>query len=406
MKISTKPSPPTTRFDAGATPAEGGGWGGTAERLAGRGDRRRGLRDFAARRPFLLAVILPTLLAAIYFFAIAADQYVSEARFVVRGRAQAASSSAASGLGDLLGAVGLSPAHEEAQAVRDYLTSHGAVLGLEGRLDLPAIFTRPESDLLARLWWDDPERLTRYFTSMVTTTYDSTSGMVVVRTRTFRAEDSRTLTEELLRLSEALVNRMSENARADALRIGREEVEVAERRVLAARAALTEFRSRQQAMDPTRSAAIATESLGVLEGQLTAARAELTARSAFMRPDNPGLHEVRNRIAALERQIVVERARHTSGDATLSHQLAEYERLQLEREFADRQLASAVASMEGARVEAQRQQVFVSRVVEPNLAEYPLYPRRILNVLGIFVGLSVAYGISWLLLAGMREHAA
>jgi capsular polysaccharide transport system ATP-binding protein len=81
-------------------------------------------------------------------------------------------------------------------------------------------------------------------------------------------------------------------------------------------------------------------------------------------------------------------------------------RFMLERDFADRQLASAVASLETARVEAQRQQVFVSRVVEPNLPDYPLYPRRIMNVLGIFVGLSVAYGIAWLLIAGMREHAA
>jgi capsular polysaccharide transport system permease protein len=160
-------------------------------------------------------------------------------------------------------------------------------------------------------------------------------------------------------------------------------------------------------MDPSRSAAIATDTIGQLEAQLVAARAELTAKSAFMRADNPGLHDVRNRIAAIERQIALERSRHTAGGQdTLVHQLADYEPLLLERDFADRQLASAVASLETARVEAQRQQVFVSRVVEPNLPDYPLYPRRIMNVLGIFVGLSVAYGIAWLLIAGMREHAA
>jgi capsular polysaccharide transport system permease protein len=77
----------------------------------------------------------------------------------------------------------------------------------------------------------------------------------------------------------------------------------------------------------------------------------------------------------------------------------------LEREFADRQLASATASLEAARVEAQRQQVYIARVVEPNLAVHPLYPRKLISVGSVFLGLSVAFGIGWLLVAGMREHA-
>jgi capsular polysaccharide transport system permease protein len=142
-----------------------------------------------------------------------------------------------------------------------------------------------------------------------------------------------------------------------------------------------------------------------MEGALTAARAELRERLAFMRPDNPALQVTRNRIEALELQIAVERARRTRGEGTLAQQLGDFERLMLEREFADRQLASATASLEAARVEAQRQQVYLARVVEPNLAVYPLYPRKLIGVGSVFLGLSVAFGIGWLLVAGMREHA-
>ncbi len=130
-----------------------------------------------------------------------------------------------------------------------------------------------------------------------------------------------------------------------------------------------------------------------------------------MRPDNPALQVTRNRIEALERQIAADRARHTDtnsslGGAVLARQLASYERLMLEREFADRQLASATASLEMARVEAQRQQLYLSRIVQPNLAVYPLYPRSFTNTASIFLGLAIAYGIGWLLIVGMREHAA
>jgi capsular polysaccharide transport system permease protein len=130
-----------------------------------------------------------------------------------------------------------------------------------------------------------------------------------------------------------------------------------------------------------------------------------------MRPDNPALQNTRNRIQALERQIATDRSRHTDattnlGSAVLARQLAAYERLMLEREFADKQLASATASLEMARVEAQRQQLYLSRIVQPNLAVYALYPRSFTTTASILLGLAIAYGIGWLLIVGMREHAA
>jgi len=44
--------------------------------------------------------------------------------------------------------------------------------------------------------------------------------------------------------------------------------------------------------------------------------------------------------------------------------------------------------------------------VQPNLAVYPLYPRKLTNLASIFVVLAIAYDIGWLLIVGMREHAA
>ena len=78
-----------------------------------------------------LLVLLPTLLAALYFFALAAPQYDSEARFLIRGR-QAAPSS---GLGEMLQTAGFRPAQEDAMGVRDYLQSHDAVAALRARAD-------------------------------------------------------------------------------------------------------------------------------------------------------------------------------------------------------------------------------------------------------------------------------
>jgi capsular polysaccharide transport system permease protein len=245
---------------------------------------------------------------------------------------------------------------------------------------------------------------------MVTVSLDPTTNVTTLRVRSFRPEDSKALAETLLAASETLVNRLSERSRNETLRIARQEMELSERRVQESRAALVRFREQERELDSAGAVQAAVTLRGQMETALAQARAELTERLKFMRPDNPALQATRNRIEALERQISAERTRHTetvvgSDGAVLARQLASYERLMLEREFADKQLASATASLETARLEAQRQQLFLSRIVEPNLAVYPLYPRKFVNVASILVGLAIFYGIGWLLVVGMREHA-
>ena len=404
MTISMKLSPPITLSEAAVSqavpPAE------PPPRLVTRLAR-------ISRKPFFLLVVLPSLLAAFYFYAIAAPQYVSEARFVVHSRGsdsgvQAAMRAAA---GSALGGFGAGMSSSETNSIRDFLSSLDAVQQAHEKLDLVALWRRPEADFLARLWFTEPERLARFYNRMVSVALDPTTNVTTLTVRSFRPEDSRELAEILLGASESLVNRLSERARGDTLRLAQQEIEIAERRVQESRAALIRFREQEQELDSAGAVQAATVLRGQLEATLAQARAELTERLQFMRPDNPALQATRNRIEGLERQIAAERSRHTDinsnlGGAVLARQLAAYERLMLEREFADKQLASATAGVEMARLEAQRQQLYLSRIVQPNLAVYPLYPRKFTNVASIFLGLVIAYGIGWLLIVGMREHAA
>ena len=365
------------------------------------------------RKPFFLLVILPSLISVMYFYGVAAPQYVSEARFVVHSRGNdgggqaALRAAAASGFGGFGGAM----ASGEANSIRNFLSSLDAVMQANEKLDLIELWRRPEADFVARLWFTEPERIARFFNQMVNVTLDPVTGVTTLRVRSFRPEDSKALTETLLVAAESLVNRLSERARGDTLQLAQQEIEIAERRVQESRAALVRFREQERELDSAGAVQSALVLRGQLEGALAQARAELTERQQFMRPDNPALQATRNRIEALERQISAERSRHTDttanvGGAVLARQLAAYERLMLEREFADKQLASATVSLETSRIEAQRQQLYLSRIVQPNLAVYPLYPRSFINSASIFLGLAIAYGIGWLLVVGMREHAA
>jgi capsular polysaccharide transport system permease protein len=361
-------------------------------------------RALPRRRGFVMAVIAPLILAAVYLFGFAADQYVSEARFMLRDRQ---GSSMANPLGDLLGAAAGASSGNDGIAVRDYLLSLDALNDLRRVADPVAIWRRAETDPIARLWWAEPrdEHLLWHYRRMVSVLHEPTTGVTVIEVRAFTPEDSRMIAERLLMQAEAFVNRLSERMRTDSLLVARAEVELAERRVLAARDALTRFRQQQTSLDPARDAAVGVESVGRLDALLAQTRAELQERLGFMRPDNPQILLLRNRIDSLEREIVEARRRLVAGDGAFPQQLAAFERLMLEREFADRQLASAIGSLETARIDAQRQQLFLARVVEPNLAQYPLHPRSIFILVTLAAVLLMLYGVGWLIAAGIREHA-
>ncbi|MFN6953873.1 MAG: capsule biosynthesis protein [Acetobacteraceae bacterium] len=356
-------------------------------------------------RGFFLGVIVPLLLASVYFLGIAADQYVSEARFSIRS--QDGAGQATSPLGELLGGAGMRGGGDPGLAVRDYLQSVDALNELRRHLDVVSIWRRPEADFLARLWWEDPpaERLLWYMHRMVRVAYEPSTGITVLEVRAFRPEDARAIAERLLIQAENLVNRLSERGRADRLRLALEEVALAERRVVASREAMINFRERQAALDPAREAAASLEAVIRLEATVAATRAELQERLGFMRPDNPQILVLRNRIESLEREITEARRRITVGEAAVPAQIATFERLSLEREFADRQLASAIGSLEMARIEANRQQMYLARIVEPNLAEFALHPRTTLILFSMAAVLLALYGVGWLVAAGIREHA-
>ncbi|ATR22369.1 Capsule polysaccharide export inner-membrane protein ctrB [Roseomonas mucosa] len=371
--------------------------------------RRRGrLQALLHRyRMILLVIGLPMLIASTYFLLVATPQYQSEARFLVRTRSGGPTASSA--LGSLLTSAGFTSSNEDALAIVDFIKSRDALDGVQRTLNLVEIWRRPEADLVARLWDSDPpaERLLKYYKRMVNVSHDSSSGTVTLSVRAFRTEDAQAVAEALLTLSEGLVNKLGDRARENTLNVARAEVTRAEQRVIAAREAVTDFRVRERLVDPASEAKASLEIVAKLEATLTQARAELIEKTAYLRPGNPELRNVQNRIDALERQIAIERARITAdGRQALPQQLAGYERLLLEREFADKQLASATASLETARVDAQRQALFLARVVEPNMAQEAEYPKAGFILGSLFAILCVLYAMGWLVVAGVREHAS
>lgn len=351
-----------------------------------------------------IVLLLPSILTALYYFGMASKQYESEAMFVVRS---AARPELPSGLSFLV-QLGFARSQDDAFIVQDYMTSRDALSRLREILPLDSIFHAEGADFLARypsiLYGPEAEQFHKYFQRMVSVVHTDKTGISALSVRAFRPSDAKNIAEALLRLAEDLVNRLNQRIQSDAVKNSLSDLHVAQQRLIDAQASLTTFRNQELVVDPSKSAVALAELIAKLSSELAATQAQISEMTAGS-GSSPQLPGLRRKAAAIEEQIAQERQRVASGPGDLAQRIARYERLSLEREFANRMMASAETELVRAKSEAIRQLLYLERIVEPQLADYSTYPKRLSIVLTVLVANILALLIAWLVWSGIHEHA-
>ena len=354
---------------------------------------------------FALTVLAPTGIAIIYYGLIASDIYISESRFVVRSPQRQSQTGL---LSSLLSGTGFSRSQDDAYSVHDFIKSRDALKALDDQLGLRKKFSAPGVDFINRFGALDRdfsfEALQKYYQKRVGVDADSTSGISILQVNAFTAEDARNINELLLTMSEKLVNQLSDRGREDILRASLAEAAEAEKKAKAAALALAAFRNQNGVVDPERQTTIQLQQMSKLQDELIATKTQLNQLLAFA-PANPQIPALRNRMDTLQGAVDAEFQKMAgSGGGSLTNKAANYERLALDRAYADKQLAGALTALDAARNEAQRKQLYLERVVQPNLPDVAIEPRRFRSIVIVFVLGLVAWGILTLLVASVREH--
>ena len=293
---------------------------------------------FSLGKLFAFIVVLPTLISILYFGPIASDVYISESKFLVRTPQQQPQA----GIGGILATIGVNSSSQDGFIVVNYVESMDAMMAVNKTIDLKELFTSKSIDIFNRFasfyWNTSYERLLKYFNDHVDIVYDPASSIAILTVRTYTSQSAHDINLQLLEHSEALVNRMSNEARQDLIDFALFEVNAARANLEKADAALFNFRNQ--------------------------------------------------------------------GNADNANFIAKFQQLQLERDTAEKQLASAIAALEQARIDAQRKRLYIERIVEPNLPDYPLEPKRIFGILTTFLLSLIIWGVVRMFVAGVKEHHA
>lgn len=357
---------------------------------------------------FVALVFLPLAIAAWYLFDRAADRYASRAAFSVRSNDSAAPV-------EFLGAItqiGGGSTLADGQVLYDFIRSQQIVRQIGARMDLVAVFRRVPEDILFSVGKNPPiEDLRDHWQRMVDVALDPASGLLTVEARAFTPDDARAITGAILDASAALVNKLSEEARKDAVRATRREVAEAEAHLRTIRRRLRAFRNKEQEVDPTLNAQAALGLVAKLEEERARTQVRLNELAAILDRSAPRVRKLRRRITMLDGQIAKARTRLGSGrrsgkgsKRTLSAVVGDYEELVVDREFAAKAYTAALAAYQQALAEARRKQRHLAVHIRPTLSEEAEYPDRWLLLAAVFLLAAALWSIAGLIIGNIRER--
>ena len=359
------------------------------------------LRDLSGL--FILCVIVPTIIASLYYGLIASDIYISESRFVVRS----ADKPMGTGLGFLLKSTGFSTGGDEISAAQDFVLSRDALRELNRNGDFQRAYEGNVASIFDRFnpFGSDGsfEELYRYYQGKVKVEQEGSAAITTLSVRAFTPQEAKAINEKLLEMAEATVNRLNARGRADLIRFAQVEVDDARNKARAAALALSAYRNSAGVVDPERQAAVQLQMVSKIQDELIATKIQLR-QLRTVAPRNPQIEVLAARADELKGEID-EQLHKVAGDkGSLSSSVAQFQRLSLENQFADKQLASAMASLEDARNEARRKQAYVERIVQPNRPDKALEPKRVKGIFAVFILGLVAWALISMLRAGLHEH--
>lgn len=356
-------------------------------------------RHWGLLSSFVLLVLAPLALSVFYLWAVAEDQYISTTGFTVRSQEN-------SGANDLLGGLATFAGNttaSDSDILYEFIQSQEMVEAVDAAIDLRAHYSRHWPDDWAFSIWPDAslEELIWYWHRIVGIAFDSGSGLIQVQAVGFDAETAQAITQAIVDTSQTRINALNEQAREDAMRYARIDLDESVEQLKAAREALTQFRTRTRIVDPEADIQGRMGVMNNLQQQLAEALIEHDLLQSRVGAEDPRIKQIMQRIGVIRTRIDSERQTFASNNTDTGavgedypSLISEFERLTVDRQYAEETYRAALTALEVARDDATRQSRYLATYIKPTQAEEAEYPQRytLAGVIGIFLLLTWAIG--------------
>lgn len=348
-----------------------------------------------------IGILVPTVLALIYYALIARPEYTTDMQFTIQGQTQEAPDVLSSGLG----LPAISPESSNGEVIVQFIGSGEMVRRLVDEYAFDTAYGSPSFDPAGSIDPSRPiEEKTAFWDGQNSAEFDALTSIIAVEVKAFSASESLRIAQGVLAETEAVVNALN-------TRVQNEAVDATEREVQARRQEYDRARRTTISVRANRATTIQEEStqqiglIGSIEGQLATARAERASQSATFRPDSPQMQAMNERIATLEQQRVEALAEVRGGPgSTEALRDVSAETALLDYEFAQEAYYAAIQARQAAELTRENQRRYLVAFVPPALPEISNYWSRFANVIAVALAAGLLMAIAALGYSIVKDH--
>lgn len=372
------------------TPASGGVQRGTMVDVRSKTLRSGGYRW----------VLVVTALAAFYYAFMASDRFVTEAQLYVKSTKNGTTVPEISLL------TGGGSQAQDALLLQSYILSGDMMRILDREIGLKAHFSNPDWDFIARLEASPTEEeFLDYYRTKVRVSINPESAVLTVEGVAFTSEFSQSMVQSILAEADRFINGVNQKIAKEEIGFVETELKRARTHVDDVRSRMLAFQNEHQLLSPESTGAAIQSVVNELEAELVRLQTEQKALASYLNEAAPQLVTITGRIDSVKAQLQEERAKISRQDTQSINEVnARFEELELELQFATDMYKTALSGLEQARVESYHKMKHLVVLQSPSLPDEALEPRKIYNLVTLFVVLSLAYGIVTMILATIREH--
>ncbi|MBD5165578.1 MAG: capsule biosynthesis protein [Helicobacter sp.] len=348
-------------------------------------------------------VYLLMLFVICYYLVIAVDRYVSSITLSVRSINN--DITPISGLASLVGVN--SGAREDVLFLKQYIHSLDMLNILDKEIQLRTLYESQKKDPFFILPSNaSQEDFLRFYQNRVKITLDDASGLLQVDVEGFSPQDAQTIAQAILKESERFVNEISHSAAREQMIFAEQELLKAKTRLQTAKNELLAFQNRYGVFDPLKQAEAKANLTTGIESKIAEKETQLTTMRTYLNENAPQIVMLKSEVNALKQQLAKETSKivASSNSKQLNDLAAKFQDLTIEAQFAQDTYTVALTSIETTRIESSRKIKQLVVIQNANEPQSPEYPKKLYNIITIFVILSMVYGIIKLIVMIIEEH--
>lgn len=366
--------------------------------------RRQRRRLFGTYAKLLIYVGLPTLASGYYFHNVATPMYSSFSQFTIE-KAESPAMQAPS-----LGGLGASALANVTEAVttQNYLTSRDVMLQLDEDYGFKSLFSAEKIDPLQRLDQDASlEAFYKLYKKRIKIGFDPTEGIIRLEVSSPDPQASYDVSNLLHGYAEEWVDQLTARSRQDRMKGAEDGYQQAENALEKARGEVLRLQKQKGILSSDAEVQLLMNEISAMTTAISETKIQLDELMSNPRPNQARIDTAERMIERLTRTVTEKRdqlTQGTEGQDSLASIQAELESANAELEMRQSLLVQSIQNMETARIDADRQTIYLNRAVAPVVTDESSYPRAFENTAVTFVAALVIYMMISLTFSILREQ--